>query len=342
MLELGMNHPGEIALLARLGAADGGAGQQRAARAPGVHGQRRGGGARERQRRSTRCRADGAAVFPADDAYAPLWRELAGTRRVLDLRAATARADVTAERRLAADGAAGRWRCTRRPARPTPHAARGRPRTTCTTRWPPPPARWPPARRWRAVGAGLAAFEPVAGRSQRCALRWRGARVTLVDDSYNANPDSVRAAIDVLADAARRRAGWCWATWARSATQGPAFHAEVGAYARAARHRRAVDAPARCAAAPRAFGAGARTSPTSTALVAALRATRRPAASVLVKGSRFMQMERVVQALQRARSARGRSACCSACRSGCWRCTRRSWASCASSSTSPSARCWRR
>ena len=51
-----------------------------------------------------------------------------------------------------------------------------------------------------AIARGLEAFEPVKGRSQLQALQRDGATVTLVDDTYNANPDSVRAAIDVLAE----------------------------------------------------------------------------------------------------------------------------------------------
>ena len=78
-------------------------------------------------------------------------------------------------------------------------------------------------------------FQAAKGRSHAAApCGWKGAdALTLVDDSYNANPDSVRAAIDLLATLPAPQLAACSATWARSATQGPAFHAEVGAHAQA-------------------------------------------------------------------------------------------------------------
>ena len=147
-----------------------------------------------------------------------------------------------------------------------------------------------------AVVAGLQAFVPVRGRSAAQRLHWRGRDITLVDDSYNANPDSVRAAIDVLASLPGPR--WLLlGDMGEVGDQGPAFHAEIGRYA----HQRGLDnfwcAGPACAEAAAAYGAGARHYAEVPALLAAL-ADAPAAASVLVKGSRFMQMERVVQALR--------------------------------------------
>jgi UDP-N-acetylmuramoyl-tripeptide--D-alanyl-D-alanine ligase len=118
----------------------------------------------------------------------------------------------------------------------------------------------------------------------------------LVDDTYNANPDSVRAAIDVLAALPGPR--WLvLGDMGEVGDQGPAFHAEVGAYARERGLEAFWCAGSLCAAAAQAYGPQARHFADAPALIEAW-AQVPAAASVLVKGSRFMRMERVVQALQ--------------------------------------------
>jgi UDP-N-acetylmuramoyl-tripeptide--D-alanyl-D-alanine ligase len=144
-----------------------------------------------------------------------------------------------------------------------------------------------------AVARGLAAFRPVAGRlvAKRAAS---GALV--IDDSYNANPDSVRAAIEVLACAPGVRR-LVLGDMGEVGAEGPAFHREVGAYARERGIDRmdAVGTLARHAV--EAFGAGARWHADVDALVAAVAPEAHEGAAILVKGSRFMRMERVVSAL---------------------------------------------
>jgi UDP-N-acetylmuramoyl-tripeptide--D-alanyl-D-alanine ligase len=123
------------------------------------------------------------------------------------------------------------------------------------------------------------------------------AGATVIDDTYNANPDSVRAAIDVLASHASPRV-LVLGDMGEVGDDGPAFHREVGAYAL----ERGIDAlhtlgdAARDSAA--AFGAQARHAADVSELVRELAGAGYGAgATILVKGSRFMQMERVVAAL---------------------------------------------
>jgi UDP-N-acetylmuramoyl-tripeptide--D-alanyl-D-alanine ligase len=123
-----------------------------------------------------------------------------------------------------------------------------------------------------------------------------GQSITLVNDSYNANPDSVRAAIDVLAELPGPR--WLLlGDMGEVGDQGPAFHQEVGAYA----HERGIEhfwaVGTQCAEAARAYGSGASHFASTALALAALGQGPAGVRSVLVKGSRFMKMEQLVSAL---------------------------------------------
>jgi UDP-N-acetylmuramyl pentapeptide synthase len=121
---------------------------------------------------------------------------------------------------------------------------------------------------------------------------------TVIDDTYNANPDSVRAAIDVLASCPAPTV-LVLGDMGEVGNQGPAFHDEVGHYARERGIEQFWAAGTLCAHAAHAFGANARHFNSAADIVAALNTkTGVPeAASVLVKGSRFMKMEQVVAVL---------------------------------------------
>jgi len=139
------------------------------------------------------------------------------------------------------------------------------------------------------IGAGLGAFLPYAGRLQ---VKKTAAGATLIDDSYNANPDSVRAAIDVLASC-RGPTALVLGDMGEVGEQGPEFHAEVGRYARERGVSLLLALGAASPAAVKAFGDGGRHFDAIEKLIDATRGV----ATILVKGSRFMKMERVVAAL---------------------------------------------
>jgi UDP-N-acetylmuramoyl-tripeptide--D-alanyl-D-alanine ligase len=141
-----------------------------------------------------------------------------------------------------------------------------------------------------AIAAGLEAFEPVKGRSRALSLKLAGRPITLVDDTYNANPDSARAAIDVLAELPGPRL-LVLGDMGEVGDQGPQFHAEVGEHARS----RGIDKLFTLGEQSRAMNGTHFES--VEALNTAVLAELPNAASVLVKGSRFMKMERVVEAI---------------------------------------------
>jgi UDP-N-acetylmuramoyl-tripeptide--D-alanyl-D-alanine ligase len=148
------------------------------------------------------------------------------------------------------------------------------------------------------IARGLNAFRPYAGRLQ--VLRAQTG-ATVLDDSYNANPDSVRAAIDVLAAAGGQldpaMTTLVLGDMGEAGEGGPDFHLEAGRYA-AARGIGALYALGELTAhAVAGFGPGARHFASIEELIEAARARAAPGATLLVKGSRFMRMERVVAAL---------------------------------------------
>ncbi len=290
VVEIGMNHPGEIAPLAAM-------------TAPTValvnNAQREhlefmadvASVARENGAVIAALPASGVAVFPADDAFAPLWRELAGMRRVLTFALGGA-ADIGARASWCED----HWAAVLlTPAGECDVALRVAGLHNVKNALAAAACAFAAGCPLDAVRRGLDAFAPVKGRSQVRRIAFGGREATLIDDSYNANPDSVRAAIEVLAGLPGPR--WLvLGDMGEVGDHGAAFHAEVGAYAKAQAIEHLWTVGAQSAGAAREFG-GARHFAEMADLLAAL-ADAPAAASVVVKGSRFMKMERVVAALE--------------------------------------------
>jgi UDP-N-acetylmuramoyl-tripeptide--D-alanyl-D-alanine ligase len=145
----------------------------------------------------------------------------------------------------------------------------------------------------QAMQAGLAAFAGVPGRLQRRAVASGG---VVIDDTYNANPESMKAAIRVLAGESGRRV-FVMADMGELGASAAELHAEVGAFARSQGLDGLLALGADSRAAVKAFGEGARHFEAFEALLEAARAEVAAGATLLVKGSRFMRMERVTDAL---------------------------------------------
>ncbi len=287
VLELGMNHPGEIDYLAQL-VKPTVAVVNNAQREHQEFMQNVEATALENGAVIDALPADGVAVFPADDACAPIWRHKAGTRRVLDF-AREGEATVTADVRSTAQGSQLSIACPAGlidVALPVPgshnvHNALAAAAAAIAVGVTPAD-----------IAAGLASFAPVKGRGVRHQLP---GGALLVDDSYNANPDSVRAAIDLLATLPAPRT-LVLGDMGEVGQQGPAFHREVGEYAaqRGIDHLLALGEATRDTVA--GYGVAGRHFDAIEPLIDAARGAAR-SGSVLVKGSRFMRMERVLQAL---------------------------------------------
>ena len=144
-----------------------------------------------------------------------------------------------------------------------------------------------------AIRQGLEGFQGVSGRLQS---RFSALGALVIDDTYNANPDSVAAAIAVLAARPGRRI-LVLGDLGELGDEAPTLHAEVGRVARAAGIDDCFTLGELTRETCRAFGAQARHFESAAVLVSTLLPQLNAGTTVLVKGSRFMQMERVVEGL---------------------------------------------
>jgi UDP-N-acetylmuramoyl-tripeptide--D-alanyl-D-alanine ligase len=294
VVELGMNHPGEIAYLSQLARPT----VALVNNAQREHQEFMGtveAVAHENGAVLQALPLKGVAVFPSDEDFTPVWRNLSGQR--LQRSFAMASHSEAEVRAAVVVWQSGAWQFTlKTPEGTAPirlHIA-GRHNvknalaaTACALAAGVPLA---------AVAQGLVAFEPVKGRSRALVLHTATDEITLVDDTYNANPDSVRAAIDVLAELPAPRL-LVLGDMGEVGNQGPEFHAEVGRYAAECGIEALYTLGDLSMHSAKAFGS-ARHFEDMDSLLASVTAQVGQFRSVVVKGSRFMKMERVVQALQ--------------------------------------------
>jgi|SRR6185369_15425404 len=285
VLELGMNHPGEIAYLAGIArptvALVNNAQREHQEFMATVEAV-----ARENGSVFAALGPSGVAVFPADEEFTALWLQLARSRACMIF--GSENADIVP---TGAQWQGGHWQVdVKTPAGPVAYslhiAGRHNVRNSLAAVACALAAGVPLA----AIAQGLEAFEPVKGRSRALVVKLGGRTITLVDDTYNANPDSVRAAVDVLAELTGPRL-LVLGDMGEVGNQGPQFHAEVGEHARSAGIEQLLTLGDQSVAMQgRHFEA---IEPLSAAVLAQLPYV----SSVLVKGSRFMKMERVVEAI---------------------------------------------
>jgi UDP-N-acetylmuramoyl-tripeptide--D-alanyl-D-alanine ligase len=230
-----------------------------------------------------------AAVINADDRFAPLWRQLAAGRRTIEFGLDSAAA-VTATHQLrdfdseivleTPSGAAA----TRIPA-PGVHNVRNALAAAA--------AAVALDIALPVIADGLTQYRGIKGRLQR---KSAAHAAVVIDDTYNANPESVRAAIDVLARSSGTRI-LVFGDMGELGADAPHMHEELGEYAKRSGIERVMTLGEHSELTARAFGAGAQHYPRVEELIADARAALGANVTVLVKGSRFMKMERVVEAI---------------------------------------------
>lgn len=144
-----------------------------------------------------------------------------------------------------------------------------------------------------AVAQGLSDFTAVKGRLQ---IKQGRNGAVIIDDTYNANPDSVRAAIEVLREIPGRRI-LVLGDMGEVGEQGTAFHREIGRYAAESGIDELLAIGDLAAHAFAEFAEGGIWYAQLDGLLDDLKEKALAGTTILVKGSRFMRMERVVAAL---------------------------------------------
>ena len=305
VVELGMNHPGETSQLAAIAQAN----IALINNAQREHQEFMATVAAVAQEHADVIRSlskDGIAVFPADSEFTNVWREAAEQRKVVDFALMTSQANSSA-------AVKGHLSNTGRVVVSTEIGSVEIQLNTLGSH----NVRNALAASAVAVAAGISlekikqgleAFAPVNGRMQAKKI---DSNHTLIDDSYNANPDSVRAAIDALKQSGN--SSWLiLGDMGEVGNQGPEFHHEVGAYAAEQGVTKLFALGEQCQFAIQGFD-GVKQANTSSqgihfsdmdSLISQLRDALHAQSTgsnqhlnILVKGSRFMRMERVVQAL---------------------------------------------
>jgi len=288
VIEMGMNHPGEIGYLTRLA-------QPTVAlvtNAQRAHLEGMGDLQQVAEEKATiyeGLKPGGIALVNADDAFAPLWREANACRKVLSF-GLDQPADVAGkvqlhglETRIELTSPKGNAAIRLRV--PGLHNARNAVAAAAAT--------LAGGISLAAVVSGLEAFRGVKGRLQQ---KQAASGAVILDDTYNANPDSVRAGIDVLAATVGRKLLVLGDMGEIGAMSGQ-YHDEIGGYAKSQGVDQLHCLGESAAQAARNFGAGGHHYKNIDDLVRAVQAELDADTTLLVKGSRFMKMERVVEAL---------------------------------------------
>jgi UDP-N-acetylmuramoyl-tripeptide--D-alanyl-D-alanine ligase len=296
VIEMGMNHRGEIDYLTRIAEPDvalinnaGGAHLQGLGSVEAV--------ARAKGEIFAGLQHHGTAVINADDAHAPLWRVMAGAHPLLEF-GLDAGADVSGKWQQHGDGlrldvVTPQGRFTADLQVPGEHNACNALAATAAAIVLNIPL--------ETIARGLERFSGVAGRLQRKdALH--GAH--LIDDTYNANPASLRAAISVLAQARGKRI-LVLGDMGELGEDAAMFHTGIGAEARGAGIEKLYALGDLSSNTARGFGSGAQHFERIEDLLAALEKELDANTTLLVKGSRFMKMERVVSRFVQAEKGEG-------------------------------------